>query len=210
VTGIGHEIDFTIADFVADKRAPTPSVAAETVSPDRFELMQTVDDYLRRILIQASQQLSHDNGQVAALGKRLQLQHPHRQFQTLKLRLNYAYEALLERNRNRLASEKQRLRFYESTIAQFNPLTRVRQQRETLNLLRKRSNDAIKQHILVAKHGLALQAKSLDALSPLKTLSRGFARISKNQKLVNSVGQLYSGDDIDITLSDGNKKATIR
>ena len=69
---------------------------------------------------------------------------------------------------------------------------------------------AMKQRVLVAKHRLAIQAKSLDALSPLKTLSRGFAKISKNRKLVSSVDQLSGGDEIDITLSDGNKQATVR
>ena len=68
----------------------------------------------------------------------------------------------------------------------------------------------MKQTVLVAKHRLALQAKSLDALSPLKTLSRGFAKISKNAKLISSVNQLCSGDEIDITLSDGHKQATVR
>ena len=210
VTGIGHEIDFTIADFVADLRAPTPSVAAETISPDRFELMQSVDEHLRRISNQTNQQLRHSNEQLAGLNKRLQVQHPQRQFQALKIRLNYAYEALLERNRNHINNQKHRLRLCQSVIAQSSPLIRIRQQRETLNSLHNGITSAMKQQVLVAKHRLAIQAKSLDALSPLKTLSRGFAKISKNRKLVSSVDQLSSGDEIDITLSDGNKQATVR
>ena len=210
VTGIGHEIDFTIADFVADLRAPTPSVAAETISPDRFELMQSVDEHLRRISNQTDQQLTHANEQLAGLNKRLQVQHPQRQFQALKIRLNYAYEALLERHRNHINNQKHRLRLCQSVIAQSSPLIRIRQQRETLNSLHNGITSAVKQQVLVAKHRLAIQAKSLDALSPLKTLSRGFAKISKNRKLVSSVDQLSSGDEIDITLSDGNKQATVR
>jgi exodeoxyribonuclease VII large subunit len=68
---------------------------------------------------------------------------------------------------------------------------------------------SMKQRILVARHELALQAKSLDALSPLRTLSRGFAKITKNQKLVSSISQLAKGDEIDITLSDGSKQARV-
>ena len=210
VTGIGHEIDFTIADFVADLRAPTPSVAAEYVSPDRHEMMQTVDEYMRRLTIRASQSVSRGNEQLGQLSKRLELQHPQRQFQSLKIRLSHAYDALLVHNRNRISNELHRLRLARSIIAQSSPLIRIRQQREALNLLYKRNTSAMDQHILVANHRLALQAKSLDALSPLKTLSRGFAKISKGQKLVSSVSQLSSGDQIDITLSDGNKQATVR
>ena len=209
VTGIGHEIDFTIADFVADKRAPTPSVAAETVSPDRFEMMQTVDGHLRRIVARAGQQLSRANEQLAAIKKRLQLQHPQRQFQVLNTRLKYAYDALLERERNRINNEQHRLRLYQSMILQSSPLIMIRRRRDTLNSLHHSNTSAMKQNILVARHRLGLQAKSLDALSPLKTLSRGFAKISKDQKLVSSVNQLCSGDEIDITLSDGNKQAIV-
>ena len=210
VTGIGHEIDFTIADFVADKRAPTPSVAAETVSPDHYEMMQTVDEHLRRIVIQTNQCVSRANERLAALGKRLRLQHPQHQFQVLKTRLNYAYNAMLERKRNRFSNERYRLRLCQSILAQSSPLVMIRQQWDTLNSLHNSNSSAMKQYVLVAKHRLALQAKSLDALSPLKTLSRGFAKISKNHKLVSSVSQLRSGDEIDITLSDGKKQATVR
>ncbi len=209
VTGIGHEIDFTIADFVADMRAPTPSVAAETVSPDHYEMMQTVDEYIKRISIQARQCLSRVNQQLVQLDKRLQLQHPQRQFQALRIRLNYAYDALLERKRNRISNERHRLQLCQSVIAQSSPLIMIRQQREALNSLHNSNTGAMKQTVLVAKHRLALQAKSLDALSPLKTLSRGFAKISKNAQLVSSVSQLCSGDEIDITLSDGHKRATV-
>ncbi len=209
VTGIGHEIDFTIADFVADMRAPTPSVAAETVSPDHYEMMQTVDEYIKRISIQARQCLSRVNQQLVQLDKRLQLQHPQRQFQALRIRLNYAYDALLERKRSRISNERHRLQLCQSVIAQSSPLIMIRQQREALNSLHNSNTGAMKQTVLVAKHRLALQAKSLDALSPLKTLSRGFAKISKNAQLVSSVSQLCSGDEIDITLSDGHKRATV-
>ena len=209
VTGIGHEIDFTIADFVADLRAPTPSVAAEYVSPDRHEMMQTVDEYMRRLTIRASRSVSRGNEQLGQLSKRLELQHPQRQFQSLRIRLSHAYDALLVHNRNRISNELHRLRLARSIIVQSSPLIRIRQQREALNLLHKRNINAMNQHFLVANHRLALQAKSLDALSPLKTLSRGFAKISKDQKLVSSVSQLTSGDQIDITLSDGSKQATV-
>jgi len=154
--------------------------------------------------------MSRGNEQLEQLSKRLELQHPQRQFESLKIRLGHAYEALLVHNRNRIGNEIHRLRLCRSIIVQSSPLIRIRQQRETLSLLYKRNSSAMDQHFLVAKHRLALQAKSLDALSPLKTLARGFAKISKDQKLVSSVSQLCSGDQIDITLSDGNKQATVR
>jgi exodeoxyribonuclease VII large subunit len=87
---------------------------------------------------------------------------------------------------------------------------RIRRQREAVVVLHNNNVNAIKRRILDARHDLALQVKSLDALSPLKTLARGFAKVSKNQKLVSSVKQLASGDEIEITLSDGSKAATVQ
>jgi exodeoxyribonuclease VII large subunit len=63
--------------------------------------------------------------------------------------------------------------------------------------------------LLLARHQLSLQSRSLDTLSPLKTLARGFATISKDDKLVTSVKQLATGDNIEITLTDGSKGATV-
>ena len=209
VTGIGHEIDFTIADFVADLRAPTPSVAAESISPDRYEIMQTIDNHLARITNQASQQLSRAGEKLAQVSRRLQLQHPQRQFAQLRIRLHHAYETLLDRNRNRINNDKHRLQLCQSIIVQSSPLLRIRRQREALAVMNSNNVNSMKQRILVARHELALQAKSLDALSPLRTLSRGFAKITKKQKLVSSISQLAKGDEIDITLSDGSKQARV-
>ncbi|MCZ6667766.1 MAG: exodeoxyribonuclease VII large subunit [Gammaproteobacteria bacterium] len=210
VTGIGHEIDFTIADFVADLRAPTPSVAAETISPDRYEIMQTIDTHLSRITNQALQQLARAEEKLAQISRRLGLQHPQRAFAQLKIRLNYAYETLLDRNRNRINSDKHRLRLCQSIILQSSPLLLIRRQKEALAVINSNNVNAIRQRILAARHDLALQARSLDALSPLKTLSRGFAKITKDQKLVSSISQLSKGDEIEITLSDGSKAATVQ
>jgi exodeoxyribonuclease VII large subunit len=209
VTGIGHEIDFTIADFVADLRAPTPSVAAESISPDRYEIMQTIDNHLARITNQASQQLSRAVEKLTQVSRRLQLQHPQRQFAQLRIRLHHAYETLVDRNRNRIDNDKHRLQLCQSIIVQSSPLSRIRRQREVLAVMNSNNVSSMKQRILVARHELALQAKSLDALSPLRTLSRGFAKITKNQKLVSSISQLAKGDEIDITLSDGSKQARV-
>ena len=209
VTGIGHEIDFTIADFAADFRAPTPSVAAETASPDQYEIMQTLDNQISRITNQALRKLSGATEGLNQVSRRLRLQHPQRQFAQLKIRLNHAYVMLLDRCRSRLSNDKHRLHLCQSMIAQASPLQRVRQQREFITVLNNSNLSAMKQRILLARHGLALQSKSLDNLSPLKTLSRGFATITKNQKLVSSVSQLSKGDEIDITLSDGSKQARI-
>ena len=209
VTGIGHEIDFTIADFVADFRAPTPSVAAETVTPDCQELMQTIDHRVSRLVRQMQLRLTKDSDKLSHLERHLNNLHPQRQFEQFKLRLKSAYEGLVYQLRNRLSDDKARLLFCQNACFQHNPLISIKAYQQRLARLGDNNTQAMKQNLLVARHQLALQAKTLDTLSPLKTLSRGFATINKNGKLVSSVKQLNSGDQIDITLSDGRKQASI-
>ena len=209
VTGIGHEIDFTIADFAADFRAPTPSVAAETVTPDRFELMQTIDYQLNRLTRQMVSQLASNEEFLNQHHKRLANQHPNRQFDQLAMRLKFNYEKLLEQSRNQLATEQHRLQLCHSSIRQTTPLQVISKQQDHLQQLSINQVNAVKQNLLLAEHQLAIQARSLDTLSPLKTLSRGFAKISKQHKLVSSIDQLSTGDAVEITLSDGSKQATI-
>jgi len=209
VTGIGHEIDFTIADFTADLRTPTPSVAAETVTPDRFEMMQTIDAGINRMTSLVLQRLTHNGEGLRQIQKRLQGQHPSRQFEALKMRLKYAYDMLLDRARIHIGADRYRLQLCHSTIQQSSPLGKIRQQREYLIHLGSNAITAIKQRMLTARHQLAIQAKSLDTLSPLKTLSRGFATIRKGEQLISSVNQLSTGDEIEITLSDGSKQARV-
>ncbi len=83
VTGVGHEVDFTIADFVSDLRAPTPSVAAESITPDINELMQGIDDRVARLLGQIEWRLGNARERMGYLHKALAQQHPTRQFAQL-------------------------------------------------------------------------------------------------------------------------------
>jgi len=209
VTGIGHEIDFTLADFAADFRAPTPSVAAESVTPDCFELMQNIDYQVSQLVFQMTTKLAQNEDFLTQRQKRLANQHPTRQFDQLAMRLKFNYEKLIEQNQNRLSREQHRLQLCQSSIRQSTPLKVIVKKQEHLNQLSINKVNAVKQSLLLAEHQLAIQARSLDTLSPLKTLSRGFAKISKQQKLVSSVKQLIKGDAIEIALSDGNKQATI-
>ena len=117
VTGIGHEIDFTIADFVADRRAPTPSVAAESITPDINELMQGIDERVARLLRQVEARLGRTRERLDYLQKALQQQHPARQVEQMQLRLKHARDSLLERMRYRLGEDRHRLRLCGAGLA---------------------------------------------------------------------------------------------
>jgi exodeoxyribonuclease VII large subunit len=210
VTGVGHEIDFTIADLVSDLRAPTPSVAAESVTPDINELMQGIDDRVARLRGQVESHLSQSRDRLKYLVKALDQQHPTRQFEQLKLRLGHALQSLLQRQRARLLEARHRLDRCQSGLLQANPSLAISSYQDRLSRLLENHQLAIRQQLLLARHRLSLQSRSLDTLSPLKTLARGFATISKDDQLVTSVNQIVSGDEIEITLTDGTRPALVR
>ena len=209
VTGVGHEVDFTIADFVADLRAPTPSVAAESITPDINELMQGIDDRVARLLGQIGLRLDKARERMGYLNKALAQQHPTRQFAQLKLRLDHAYISLLRRQQANLVEQQYRLRLCQSTLAQNHPGVRIALLRDRLARLLENHQAAMRQKLLLARHKLSLQGRSLDTLSPLKTLARGFATVNKGDRLITSVTQLTPGDEVRIRLADGNRSAKV-
>ena len=153
VSAVGHEVDFTIADFAADMRAPTPSAAAEILVPDGTAIHRTLqrdesrlEALMRRRLQNAAQRLDH-------AWTRLRAQHP---------------RVRLQRGGERLAHLRARLQ------AQ-HPLIRLAQRREQLAALRQRLDSALERRFDRRKQHLAELARTLNAVSPLATLQRGYA-----------------------------------
>jgi len=209
VTGIGHEIDFTIADFAADLRAPTPSVAAESITPDINELMQGIDERVARLLRQVQTRLDKARERLGYLQKALQQQHPARQVEQLKLRLRHANGSLLERMRYRIGEDRHRLRLCLAGLAQADPRLLIARRRDRVERLVEMQLGAVRRQILLARHRVDLQLRSLDTLNPARILARGFATVSKGDALVSSVKQLRRDDLVVITLADGKVDASI-
>ena len=209
VTGVGHEVDFTIADFVADLRAPTPSVAAESITPDINELMQGIDDRIARLLGQVEWRLGKQRERLGYLQKALDQQHPTRQFAQLRLRLQHACGSLLRSQRELAAEYRHRLGISQATLALHHPGVRIARLRERVSRMQENQVAAMRRRLTLASHRLSLQVRSLDTLNPTQILKRGFATVSKGDELVTSVTQLSTGDTVDIRLADGSKSAKI-
>ena len=210
VSGIGHEIDFTIADLAADLRAPTPSVAAETVTADQHEIMSQIDRLSARLHSgwqSRQQQLQH---RLEQLARRLGAQHPQRQLATMRRQLRFAASGLLLAMRNRLRQKQAQWRFQRQGLSFHHPRRLIGQQRQQLARLAQQLEQQLRRGLEHKQQSLQLQARSLDGLSPLKTLGRGFAAIEKQGRLVHAATELETGDDITLRFSDGRRKARIR
>jgi exodeoxyribonuclease VII large subunit len=175
VTGVGHETDTTIADFAADRRAPTPSAAAELAVPDVLLLRQEVEARAVRLRQALRQELTVKRRELVASSSRLAAVSPQRRIPQLRQHLDGQVLRLRHALLQDLAAKRRRLQTLQSGLARTSPSSRLPAEREAL--LRRRAALAAAVRALVARQRASLSAAQahLGALSPLRTLERGYS-----------------------------------
>ena len=166
ISAVGHETDFTIADFVADLRAPTPSAAAELAVANIEDVRETLKLYNNRYKV--------------ALKKKIEL-------------MRLSYEKCMARP------------------AYKNPTQKINEQYMVIDMKVKALQNSMMLKLKEAKTSFVKETAKLDSLSPLKTLTRGYSIVTKQEsgKVIKSVNDLNSGEKVNLRLSDGQKTSTI-
>lgn len=210
VCGIGHEVDFTIADFVADLRAPTPSAAAELASPDGPELAQhakRLGGALRESMLQRLRDLGSQLGQMR---KRLQLLHPARQLQQQQQRLDEWERRLRHAMARSLGQGEARLGALEHRLTRGSPVTALLRLGARAAQLEQRLAGALRQLLQGRRQQLALAAQRLDSVSPLATLQRGYAIVrSPSGQTIRRSGDTEIGARLEIRLAQGGLEVRV-
>jgi exodeoxyribonuclease VII large subunit len=210
VSGIGHEIDFTIADFAADVRAPTPSAAAEIAVPDGEEwlaslsrLGQRLQRGLLRRLEARRERLRWLIGRAALVSPRARLSQQTQRLDDLEQRMLRALRQILADRRSALGERRGRL-------WQLSPVAQLRSTASRQAALYARLRAAVLARLYVARERLSPLVRTLNAVSPLATLERGYAIVSLvSGAIVRSAAEVGPGMPIEVRLAIGKIRAKV-
>ncbi len=205
VSGIGHEVDFTIADFVADVRAATPTAAAETVTPDQSSWLQSFDWYQQRLQQLLTDKVERYNEKTRWLHRRLQQQHPETLLDHSRQRYNELLKRLSRSSQSILDIRHSNLLMLEAKLETLNPTLFLQQNRQATEYLTSRMQRAVLNLLTRKKLLLSNAARTLNTISPLKTLERGYSiTLGKDGVPLVSVEQLKVNDTIETRLHNGS------
>ncbi|MCO6513485.1 MAG: exodeoxyribonuclease VII large subunit [Snodgrassella sp.] len=206
VSGVGHETDFTLTDFAADVRAPTPTAAAELVSPDMAQLRHTVAQWQTRIC-QLLQQRYYDASQKLDWLAR-QLKHPQQNWQQQQQQLSDLQRQLQLSMQRQLRQQQQNLIQQQRNLNSLRPQTTHAQQ--ALAYREQQLRQFWQNILLRAQQRLQQQASVLEAVSPLQILARGYSVVT-NQRghIINDGSKLKTGQYLNIRFATGERRVQV-
>lgn len=212
ISGVGHETDTTLTDWVADARAATPSHAAARAVPDTFALARRIDALRLRLRSRARAQVQHHRLRVTRAAKALG--DPRLAIFPARRQVDRYQRLLDDALRERLAEEQERLERLHDRLLRQSPQRQWAQRQKELEKLLPRLKAAMATKREKEGRRLALSCAQLEALSPLSVLHRGYGLVLKEEKgrkarLVKSVKQVSAGDRVQLRFADGEAKAEI-
>ena len=202
VSAVGHEIDFTIADFVADLRAPTPSAAAELISPDCNKVgiqFRNLELDLAKTIMRRIQNLSH-----SVINLKNQLQHPERKLQEQAQRLDHLDTRLIRAIHSTLEKKRRISTNSAERLVRQTPMEILLETRLKLKNGIQQLSKSMKQQLSQKNTDVEQSMQLLDAVSPLRILNRGFSVLrNSNHKIIKSIKSVNIGESLKGRVSDG-------
>ena len=208
VSAVGHETDFTIADLVADTRAPTPSVAAEMITPDQIDILDMLADYEQLLSLHFKNKLTQAKHALLSLQKRTR--HPGQRLRELNQRLDGLEYRIHTGMLNQLKHKQSTLNTSATHLKAFTPEHKILQCSAANKAIYQRLKLAIKQKLQHSRQQLNLSGQQLNSVSPLATLERGYAIVHNNQgKIIKLSSEIKPGEVINTTLQNGDFTAQV-
>ena len=203
VSAVGHEVDFSIADFVADVRAATPSAAAELLSPDRTEWLQRLASLNRRMLSSMQNKLRQKSQRMDWLSQRVTS--PQQRLEQDAHRIKALQHRLLAAQRQKQQQQINQLQVLQAMFLRHSPAQKIKRLQQQQASLQTRLQQSMQQTLQKNNEKFSLLANTLDAVSPLATLGRGYsiARRLDTGELIRDAAAIEKGTRIETRLEKG-------
>lgn len=209
ISAVGHETDTTIADYVADRRAPTPTAAAELAVPSRNDLIVRILDRKRLIYRSVAHRLQQEQKRLQRTVSSYPLQFPDRLYRPFTEKLIELEGRFIRAGKDVTQIKKNEWITLHTLLTTQSPQHRIQQNDERANRLTERMTRAIMQETAKKQQHFQSTVRMLQALNPLEVMNRGFSIVYQNDTMIKSIDQLKLEQSIQITLQDGRINATI-
>lgn len=209
VSGVGHEIDVTIADLVADHRAATPSAAAELVTPNVEQLIADLKAMERSLALRWQAIEHRAQERLNQWQARLQNQHPQRRIEQQQQRVDDIERTLQQSLTRRVERYRLKTEHAIQRLQANSPQRQLNAKQQQLQINHERLVAAWQQSLKQQQNRLALASRGLNAVSPLATLDRGYAIVQDGEKVVRQASELEVGSEVLTRLGDGAFASTV-
>jgi exodeoxyribonuclease VII large subunit len=210
ISAVGHETDFTIADFAADLRAPTPTAAAELAVPQLEEVMERLLERKARLVRSIREKLRHERNHLDYLERSPVLKNPYRLFQQYIEQADRLTEGLRQDVERFIASTGQKYQDLDVRLVRNRPVQKLARAQQDFAVLQRGLKQRMEAVLREKQHAFAKNISALEALSPLKVMKRGYSlAYTKDQTLIKQTSQVKPGDSIQVRLTDGGLVCTV-
>jgi len=210
ISGVGHEIDFTISDFVADLRAPTPTGAAELAVPNRMDVIMLLNQYNMRLIKAINTRIKLKEEKLNSLKNSYVLKNPISLYDKLEQNFDNLYERLIMSINTILKHENEKLNTLRGSYIFKNPEMLYLDKAYNYNELVNRLDISIKKIYDNKKNNYINLLSKLEVLNPITTLKRGYSVTRSGKKIINNIKDVKIGDIIETSLSNGKMESVIK
>jgi exodeoxyribonuclease VII large subunit len=204
ISAVGHETDFTIADFVADLRAPTPTGAAELAAPHVAELAERITQRKARLIRAVKEKITIESDRLSRLQKSYAFRYPKKLYEQKEQQLDSFLDRLKRQTQRLFERKQERFEQLHLRLETYHPAEQLAQMSEKQRMLTKSLEKEIQALLKQKQWQFTSLLSQLQALSPLKIMERGYSLVyNEKDELVTSVRQIQPGDAIQVRLQDG-------
>lgn len=210
ISAVGHEIDYTISDFVADLRAPTPTGAAEMAVPSIQEVKTILLNYQSQLNHIIKQKIDFYTHRLNQVKNAYILKNPNTLYEIKIQKLDYLTNQLNDQMKRLITEKKSKLNQFQNSYILKNPWELLKGKHDNVNKQKERLIIQIRNIMNKKEHQLEIMINTLKLVNPLNILEKGYSLVSKNEKIITSSSEVQKNDLISIKLKDGSMIASVK